>query len=111
MPSEEPLSEQPTFDVSGYDYPLDVAEPLPSSDSSSETVELYRVVSYVPLSIVLLALSQLLLVIFGPASLVFVVVLSVIASATALVGLTRRSQVEPEEDGEVDDEDSDFDET
>ena len=72
----------------------------------SEKVELYRNVSFVPLSVVLLALAQLLQVFVGPSSLAAVAVLSVLASAAALIGVTRWRQALPEEDSEAGDEES-----
>ena len=75
-------------------------------EPSSETVELYRQVSYVPLAVVLLALALLSQAIAGPSALVFVVVLSASAIVAALVGQVRRSQALPLEDSEADGEES-----
>ena len=79
---------------------------LENAFQPSEKVELYRNVSFVPLSVVLLALAQLLQVFVGPSSLAAVAVLSVLASAAALIGVTRWRQALPEEDSEAGDEES-----
>ena len=86
--------------------PLDFSVTSEPSSSPSETVELYRTVSYVPLAVVLLGLAQLSLVFGGPSFLVPAAVLSASAIAAALVGVVRRSQVLPETDSEADDEES-----
>ena len=94
--SSEDASFQWTVDADGIGHP---SEP-------SETVELYRTVSYVPLAVVLLGLAQLWQVIVGPSYPVVVYVLSALAIVSGLVGVVRRSQALPLEESEAGDEDS-----
>ena len=77
-----------------------------SSEPPSETLELYRTVSYVPLAVALLGLALLLQVFAVPSSLgLFVALLAIASVAVSIVGV-RRSQALPEEDSEAGGEES-----
>lgn len=71
-------------------------------ESPSETVELYRTVSWTPLAVVLLALALILQASFASAAIIPVLVLSGTASVIVSIGVVRRSQVEQEEENEAD---------
>ena len=85
-----------------HDDPFGFGKP----SEPSETVELYRTVSFLPLSVVLLGLALLLQVFAVPSSLgLFVALLAIASVAVSIVGV-RRSQALPEEDAETEREDS-----
>ena len=77
-----------------------------ASEPPSETVELYRTVSWTPLAVVLLGLAQLWQVIVGPSYSIVVYALVVSAIVSGLVGVVRRSQALPLEENEAGDEES-----